>query len=177
MKAVACEGEGNYEIPVTNNSFDLKFLRPITITSATAEFTDAETAGSEHDIQMSFIDWREHDFVAEKDAAARKGYNYFEFYGVESIMVDTESDEATTNINGKVQKLNEVTKELKFSFTPATADEIKEGKFGKLKFVNGKLTLGGFYIDYPMTVTYAWGTIKGTLRCNFKKTIENAKRF
>ena len=177
MKAVACENEGNYEIPVTNNSFDLKFLRPITITSATAEFTDAETAGSEHDIQMSFIDWREHDFVAEKDAEARKGYNYFEFYGVESITVDTESDEATTNINGKVQKLNEVTKELKFSFTPATADEIKEGKFGKLKFVNGKLTLGGFYIDYPMTVTYAWGTIKGTLRCNFKKTIQNAKRF
>ena len=176
VKAIACEGEGNYEIPVENKSFDLKFLRPITISSATAKFTDAETAGSEHEVQMTFVDWRNHDFTAAKDAAARKGYNYFEFYAVSKIFVDTESDEATTNINGKEAKLKDITTELKLTYTEPSADDIKAGKFGTLKYENSNNTLGNFWIKFPVTVTYAWGEVKTTLTCTFEKTIANAKR-
>ena len=174
VDATACNDK--YDIPVSNNSFDLKFLRPITITSASVTFTDAETAGSTKDIQMSFIDWRDHNFTSAAHVDVRKGYNYFEFYEVSKIFVDVNSKDATTDINGAKAKLSTVTDKLKFEYTEPTAAEIKDGKYGTLKYENNGVTVGKFKIWFPVTVTYAWGEVKTTLEFNFEKTIANAKR-
>ena len=88
VKATIC---GNINVPVASNEFNVKFLRPINVEEATASFEDAETEGSTAKINLTFTDWRDHNFT---DTKVTKGQNYFTYYGVNEIAVDI--DNATT---------------------------------------------------------------------------------
>ena len=167
--AVKAEICGNINVPVSSNKFNVKFLRPINVSNATASFEDAETKGSESAINLTFTDWRDHNFT---DAKATKGENYFEYYGVKKIDVDI--DNATTDLNGNSsQKLADVTSKVKFSYIP---EAVAANKYGKLKYENNGLTVGVFHVYFPATVTYDWGTIKTTITATVGKTQSNAKR-
>ena len=167
VKASICEG---IDVPVSNEKFNVKFLRPINVSNATASFEDAETKGSEADINLTFTDWRDHNFT---DTKVTKGEDYFAYYGVKSIAVDI--DNATTDINkNSSQKLSDVTTKVKFTYVPETT--IAANKYGKLKYENNGLTVGVFHVYFPATITYDWGTIKTTITATVGKTQNNAKR-
>lgn len=169
VKASIC---GNIDVPVKNNTFNVKFLRPVDVKNATAEFTDAETNGSTSDLHLTFMDWRDHDFT---DADMTKGENYWKYYGVNSIALDIAN--AETNLNGSMKKLSDITKKLKFSYNkPQTAEEIQAGNFGTITYQNNGLTVGPFIVNIPATITYDWGTIHVTVKCTVGKTQNNAKR-
>ncbi len=171
VKASIC---GNIDVPVKNNRFNVKFLRPVDVKNATAEFTDAETNGSTADLHLTFKDWRDHDFT---NAAQTKGKNYWEYYGVESI--DLDIDNAETNLNGSMKKLSDVTKKLKFTYNnnrPLTPAEIQAGKFGTITYENNGLNVGNFIVNIPAKIKYHWGTINVTVKCTVSKTQNNAKR-
>jgi hypothetical protein len=167
VKADVC---GNVDVPVSNSTFNVKFLRPITVTSGTVSFDDAETAGSTKAISLTFKDWRDHDFT---DAIVTKGYNYFTYYGVKKIEVDT--DNGTTDLNGNAsQKLKDITSKVKFDYAAPSA--ISAGNYGKITYTNNGLTVGEFHVWFPVTITYDWGTIKTTVKATIAKTVSNAKR-
>ena len=167
VKATICD---NIDVPVASNEFNVKFLRPINVENATASFEDAETAGSTAKINLTFTDWRDHNFT---DATVTKGQDYFKYYGVKKIAVDI--DNATTDLNGNSsEKLFDLTDKVKFTFSaPAT---ISAGKYGELKYENNGLTVGQFHVYFPATITYDWGTIKTTITATVGKTQNNAHR-
>lgn len=167
VKATICD---NINVPVASNEFNVKFLRPINVEEATASFEDAETKGSTAKINLTFTDWRDHNFT---DTKVTKGLNYFNYYGVKKIDVDIEN--ATTDLNGNSsQKLKDLTKQVYFTFSaPAT---ISANNYGELKYENNGLTVGQFHVYFPATITYDWGTIKTTITATVGKTQSNAKR-
>ena len=167
VKATIC---GNIDVPVASNEFNVKFLRPINVEEATASFEDAETAGSTANIKLTFTDWRDHNFT---DTKVTKGHDYFKYYGVVKIDVDT--DNATTDLNGNSsQKLKDLTDKVKFTFSAPAA--ISANNYGNLKYENNGLTVGQFHVYFPATITYDWGTIKTTITATVGKTQSNAKR-
>ena len=167
VKATIC---GNIDVPVASNEFNVKFLRPINVEEATASFEDAETAGSTANIKLTFTDWRDHNFT---DTKVTKGLDYFKYYGVKEIAVDTEN--ATTDLNGNSsQTLKDLTDKVKFKFSAPTA--ISANNYGNLKYENNGLTVGQFHVYFPATITYDWGTIKTTITATVGKTQSNAKR-
>ena len=167
VKATIC---GNIDVPVASNEFNVKFLRPINVEEATASFEDAETAGSTANIKLTFTDWRDHNFT---DTKVTKGLDYFKYYGVKEIAVDTEN--ATTDLNGNSsQTLKDLTDKVKFTFSAPTA--ISANNYGNLKYENNGLTVGQFHVYFPATITYDWGTIKTTITATVGKTQSNAKR-
>ena len=147
VKATIC---GNIDVPVASNEFNVKFLRPINVEEATASFEDAETAGSTANIKLTFTDWRDHNFT---DTKVTKGLDYFKYYGVKEIAVDTEN--ATTDLNGNSsQKLKDLTDKVKFTFSAPAA--ISANNYGNLKYENNGLTVGQFHVYFPATITYDW---------------------
>lgn len=169
VKATICD---NIDVPVKNNTFNVKFLRPVDVKDAKATFTDAETNGSESALDLTFVDWRDHNFT---DAKVTKGHNYWKYYGVKSIKLDIAN--AKSDLNGNMtQKLSEITSQVKFNFKEPSVAEIEAGKFGKISYENYGLTVGEFHVNIPATITYDWGTIHLTVKCTVKKTQNNAKR-
>lgn len=173
VKATIC---GNIDVPVSNNTFNVKFLRPVNIISATTDpFKDGVTGGETKDIKMVFTDWRDHNFT---DGTVTKGNDYFKYYGIKNITVVT--DDATTDLNGNWNdKLNTLTKNIKFTWTPANgnkAEQIVANDYGKLTYVNNGNTVGTFHVHIPVFVTYDWGTLKAEIEVTIEGTVNNAKR-
>ncbi len=176
VKAAFC----GVNVPVSNNTFNVKFLRPINVTGSTASFVDATTGGATSEVQMTFTDWRDHDFT-DKDIT--KDHNYFAYYKVTGISVDV--DNATTDINGKdTDKLKDVAPNIKFTYeAPTNADKtkdasadvyyIKEGKYGTLTYENSGVTVGTFRVYLPAKITYEWGTLETTIVATISKTQSN----
>lgn len=169
VKATICD---NISVPVNSNTFNVKFLRPIDVNDANAMFEDAETNGSDAALNLTFVDWRNHNFT---DVKVTKGQNYWEYYGVNAIALDM--DNATSDLNGnRNQKLADITSKVKLTYAAPSAAEIAAGKFGTLHYENNGLTVGQFHVYIPAKVTYDWGTINTTVICTIGKTQANAKR-
>jgi len=168
----ATDGVSNLDIPVDNSTFNVKFLRPVTVREATATFVDAETGGSEAALRLKFVDWREHDFT---DNSQTKGYNYFAYYGVSKIEVDLAN--ATTDINGGNDPLSSVPS-IKFSYDDSNnTNPITAGSYGTIKYENNGVTVGKFTVKAPLKITYDWGEISDAqVTITVEKTINNAKR-
>jgi len=208
MASVCGKADQLDAIPVKlteGESFNVKFLRPVSITNASAEFEDAETNGSEHNVSMTFVDWRNHKFVGD---TRTKKENYFMYYGIRKIEVDEAN--AVSDINGdayeikdgvitKGKKLSEITSFVHFEYikpTYATRNKylndgikiiktgtdkdgyvtVADGAFGTLTYYNNNNTVGGYHVIFPAKVYYDWGIINTTIDCYVKKTQENARR-
>ena len=171
VKTTLC---GKYDVPVSENTFYVKFLRPINVTSANGTAVDGETGGSTVKLNMTFTDWRDHNFT---DASVTKGNDYFKYYGVESITADVAN--AESNLTGTFENLKATAPNIKLTWTaPAgnTAKLIKAGEYGSFKYENVGQTVGNFVIHVPMIVKYKWGSLKVTATINVSKTTNNAKR-
>ena len=184
---------------VKNNEFDIKFLRPVDINEGTADFEDAETLGSDSPVKFQFNDWRDHDFVAAKDASKRKSQNYFQYYGqnIGGIKVKVDVPNAETDLNGGRVKLSTITKKLLFSYiaadgtkkadansataAPITASVnattgVVTANYGSIHYENNGVTVGKFTVWFPVEVEYDWGTIKTWIKSTVGKTQNNARR-
>lgn len=157
-----------------NNTFFAKFLRPITVKDpGETNFEDAETGGSTAKLILDFFDWRDHDF---DDATVTKGENYYDYYGVQSVVADTNPNSITTNLNNgdlNSTTLADVTNNIKFRHNLPTLADIQAGRFGELIYENNGTTVGDFQIKVPVTVIYHWGTIHTFVICNIDNTINN----
>lgn len=151
-------------IVVKNNEFDVKFIRPITVDGASAEFTDAVKTQSK--LNLTFKNWNGYDFTDPNRAF--NNTNYFKYYKVTKIALDT--DNAKTDINGKVENLKDVTKNIRLEYKAPSDTCIMAGKFGTLVYNNNGTTVGNFTITIPATVTYEWGTLNTEVKATVKKS-------
>ncbi len=152
VKSSLCWGAG---IKINNNEFDVKFIRPISVESATAEFTDAVATTA--DVKLTFKNWNGYDFTDPNRAFAST--DYFAYYKVSNIELKTA--EATTDLNGGKKLLSTVTNQIKLSYTaPAlTGGYITANNYGTLTYNNNGLTVGTFHINIPVKITYEWGVL------------------
>lgn len=153
VKSSLCWGAG---IKINNSEFDVKFIRPISVESATAEFTDAVATTS--DVKLTFKNWNGYDFTDPNRAFAST--DYFNYYKVSGIELNIGN--ATTDLNGVEKKLSEVTSQIELTYTaPALSADgyIVANQYGKLTYNNNGLTVGTFHITIPAKITYEWGVL------------------
>ena len=150
VKSNLCWGAG---IKINNNEFDVKFIRPISVESATAEFTDAVATTSK--VNLTFKNWNGFDFTDPNRAFPST--DYFAYYKVSAIELET--GEATTDLNGSWDKLSHVTSKIKLKYTAPTENPIQANKYGTLTYNNNGLTVGTFHITIPAKITYEWGVL------------------
>lgn len=166
VKSKTCWGA---PIVVNNNEFDVKFIRPISVEGASAEFTDAVETTAQ--VNLTFTNWNGYDFTDPKRAFATT--DYFEYYKVTKIALDI--DNATTNLNGGDEKLSEVTKHIQLIYTAPTGKFIAADNYGTLTYNNNGTTVGDFTITIPAEITYEWGVLKTNVIVNVKKSQVAAK--
>ena len=161
---------GNIDVPVDNKEFDVKFIRPISITDATAKFVDGVTTTAP--LKLTFVDWRGYNFTGTRLPTA----NYFTYYGVKSIALDILN--AKTNLNNNWNdKLSELTRKIKLAYVAPTEAQIAAEDFGTITYSNNGSTVGTFQVKIPATVTYDWGELKTEVVVTVEKTqIGGAKR-
>ena len=153
VKSSLCWGAG---IKINNSAFNVKFIRPISVESATAEFTDAVATTS--DVKLTFKNWNGYDFTDPNRAFAST--DYFNYYKVSGIELNIGN--ATTDLNGVEKKLSEVTSKIELTYTaPALSADgyIVANQYGKLTYNNNGLTVGTFHITIPAKITYEWGVL------------------
>ena len=151
VKSSLCWGAG---IKINNSEFDVKFIRPISVESATAEFTDAVATTA--DVKLTFKNWNGFDFTDPNRAFAST--DYFDYYKVSKIELDT--DKATTDLNGNPKdKLKDVTSLIELKYIAPTENPIQANKYGTLTYNNNGLTVGTFHITIPAKITYEWGVL------------------
>ena len=151
VKSSLCWGAG---IKINNNEFDVKFIRPISVESATAEFTDAVATTSK--VNLTFKNWNGFDFTDPNRAFPST--DYFAYYKVSKIELDT--DNATTDLNGNSNDLlKKVTSLIELKYIAPTENPIQANKYGTLTYNNNGLTVGTFHITIPAKITYEWGVL------------------
>ena len=161
---------GDIDVPVENKEFDVKFIRPISITDATAKFVDGVTTTAK--LNLTFVDWRGYNFVGTRVPNS----NYFTYYGVKSIALDIPN--AKTNLNNNWNdKLSDLTNKIKLDFNAPIEAQIAAQDFGTITYSNNGSTVGTFQVKIPATVTYDWGELKTEVVVTIEKTqIGGAKR-
>ena len=167
VKESACNGKKALR-ELTNNTFDVKFLRPISVEN-TEKYTfkdgvDKNEEGSVVALKLNFTDWRGYAFDSESN------YNYYTHYGIQSIQVKKDADGNelfTTNVSGAWDKLP---KGMIVKYKEATVIG-ENADFGKLTYINNNAEVGDFAIRVPLVVTYVWGTIELEIEVEVEKTV------
>lgn len=146
-------------LPVENNTFDVKFLRPINVAGVEGvAFTDAnaEDGGNQADLYklLTFTDWRD-TWKEEYVKAPNAGY------GVTSITPDI--DDITTDMNNGTlgeTLLSDITDDIVFKKDPNAGKAYGGVTFGQLVYENVGHVTSTFKVRVPITVTYYWGKVK-----------------
>ena len=169
------------ELALTNNTFDVRFLRPINAKNANKEIVDAsytEMQTIKATDLLKFTDWRD---AWNKKPGASIGGAYETYYGVTGVSIEgitngesiSHNPNVLTNLGQSDPKtfvpLGEVTKNIDFVYTAADG--------GTLTYKNLAATVQEFQIKIPVTVKYFWGYITENVTITVKKTAGNAKKF
>ena len=136
-------------LPLTGNTFDVKFLRPINIVAlSNATLQDAkENAKIDLNKMFKLTDWRGKDFLA-------KDPNYYTYYGVTVKNVIVDVDQITTNMDGGEAK--PVDPEL-LSLSYIESTDITKS-LGTITYNNNKQAVSKeFKLFIPVTVKYTFG--------------------
>ena len=162
VKSNLCWGAG---IKINNSEFNVKFIRPISVESATAEFTDAVATTSK--VNLTFKNWNGFDFTDPNRAFAST--DYFAYYKVSKIELNT--TDATTDLNGNPKdKLKDVTSLIELKYIAPTENPIQANKYGTLTYNNNGLTVGTFHITIPAKITYEWGVLDAKVVVTVKES-------
>ena len=157
-------------LPVENNTFDVKFLRPINVAGVEGvAFTDAKDDGNQADLYklLTFTDWRgtwKEEYVKAPNAG----------YGVTSITPDI--DDITTDMNNGTlgeTLLSSITKDIAFKKDPNAGKAYGGVTFGQLVYENVGHVTSTFKVRVPLTVTYYWGEVKTSVDITVNATQGN----
>ena len=169
------------DLALTNNTFDVRFLRPINAKNANKTIVDAsyvEIQKIKATDLLKFTDWRD---AWNNNQAAGIGGAYETYYGVTGVSIEGIENGKSISLNPNVMTnlgqsdpktfvpLGQVTKNIDFVYT--TADG------GTLTYKNLAATVQEFQIKIPVTVNYLWGYITENVTITVKKTAGNAKKF
>ena len=174
-------------VPLTNNTFDVRFLRPINVYPENATLKDAADTGKQV-IYLSnlvkFTDWRDVPFKT----------NYWWYYQIKTIEIaQVEQGERISNNpdvltdldlaaddKGKIEKavpLQAKNNLIEFYYTNKPVGPILEKgtdeSYGWLTYNNFSNTTQEFHLWLPVKVSYLWGDIYTTVMVTIKATQGN----
>ena len=156
------------KIALTNNTFEVRFIRPISIDRKDNDgLTDALDNGDEIKLAdfITFSDWRGFEFTTTN--------NYFVYYGVEAISIDT--DAITTDMSGSditKDKLTEVAPGIVIDYVAPEEGKLSLTNMGTLTYKNNSGELREeFNISVPVEVSYKWGKVVVPMTITVHKTI------
>ena len=171
---ISPEDQSECFIPLTDNSFIVRFLRPLNVAAVGKDVIDATSSVDEpqkillEDL-LSYTDWRE---------AWKEEPSYKTFYGIKAVRLRgvevgnnvSSNPEVVTNLNQAADKfvpLTEVSDNVDFVYSAE----------GELTYRNLSSTVTEFKVTMPVEVEYLWGTIYQDVTVTIKRTQENAKKF
>ena len=174
ITATTCAPAEN-AITMTGNQFFVKFLRPITVTSAAAEIIDSKPSSYEAKATFNFVDWRDYDNNKVYETS-NKAFDLFDYYKVASIAQD-KSRKVTSNFSGTWAELNTDDFVVTYSGVATLMDGVADNKaktFGTINYEK-KTTVAvhDFQVKVPVVITYDWGKIYTEIVVNIKKTDNN----
>ena len=155
------------ELTLDNNTFDVRFLRPVNATSADKEINN--TTGTTIDMKdlVTFTDWRE----MWKGPNSKEG-EYYNYYGIKSITIDGVEDNQVISSNAEIQT-NLGQDEDRFVSLQSVTNNID------FTYNNGKLTLYNyddintdFTVRIPVIVEYLWGKIPAMAQLKISPTTQ-----
>ena len=175
---------GTCEIPLTNDDFTVRFQRPVDIVKgATAKFEDAQANGSSVVLGdlLGLKDWREVALIAI-DSKTKKyisnkenGFDLYPYYDFKTLKIDI--DNAQCDLNGKKQKVSEVTNKLQLTVdgnNPVDISKVDALNTTKITYKNNEGNVQNFNLWIPVEITYSWGTLKGEIEAVVKSTKASA---
>lgn len=142
-------------ISFTNNAYNMKFLRPMSVKSTTAaNIKDASGATIESVVSMELIDWQNNVFKSGD----------YSLYDIQSIVQDG-NVQSTVEDGETFKDIN--TANFVISYPTVTNPRMaSNGKvdFGKVLYKNlGTITVTKpFQVKVPVVVNYKWGKIKAS---------------
>lgn len=156
-------------LPLDNNTFDVKFLRPINAyDKETAELTDATTGTAKIDMSklMGMTDWRGEEF-------ADSPVNFYNYYGISNISIDKQNIMTTLNASEESpKKFSEVAPKMNIDYTMATT--LADGTYGDVVYANNDHTFHeSFKLYIPVTVTYTFGSVQTVVTLTILPTVGN----
>ena len=172
-------------LPIEDKTFDALFLRPVDVEGGERDYfvdgvdaTDPEAWAYVLDL-VKLEDWRDRAFVDDY-------LSYFNYYGVSSIIVDT--DKIRTNLNNaglpeaQWPLLKTVSTAVGFNYVAgrpggvpsatATLADLRTN-YGTLHYWNNTANVQEFEVIIPVTVSYTWGDIDTEIKCTVKRTTQN----
>ena len=174
------------EIPLTNNTILVRFLRPINVAGTGKDVQDASYEHGDEpqiillDDLLSYTDWRDtwKELVTDEETGETSGLDYKTFYGIQSVVLQgvEEGDNVSTNPDvltnlsqpaGKWVPLTEVSDNVDFIY-------LEEGK---LQYRNLSNVVDEFQIQLPVSVEYLWGTVYQNVIVTIKPSKAQAKKF
>ena len=178
---IKAQNECAKDLALTNNTFDVRFLRPINAKDAAkviedANYTELQVIKAQD--LLLFNDWRD---AWNNKQNWGKGGAYATYYGITGVTIEgiedgksiSENPDVKTNLGQsdpkKFVSLASVTKNIDFVYTAADG--------GTLTYKNLSSTVQEFQIKIPVTVNYLWGYITKDVTITVKKTANNAKKF
>lgn len=174
-------------IPLTNNSFLVRFLRPINVSGTGASVQDASFEHGDEpqiillDDLLSYTDWRDTWKPVLNEDGDPVGLDYKTFYGVKSVTLQnvevgenvSTNPDVLTNLSqpeGKWVSLTEVSDNVDFIYLSE----------GTLQYRNLSNVVDKFQIQLPVSVEYLWGTVYQNVIVTIdasKNQIDGAKKF
>ena len=160
-------------LPLTNNTFNVRFLRPLNVYNNAKTIEDA-SVNVLQTIQMqdlvSFRDWRE---------AWTNPSQYYTYYGITGITIDGVNDGESISQNSNVYtnqnqapgdsiSLSKVNGAVDFTYHSANG--------GTLTYKNNSSTVETFYVKIPVKVHYIWGYLTTRVTVTINRTHSNAKK-
>lgn len=161
--AIKVKNECAMELPVTGNTFNERFVRPINVENGSAEITDAKDAQQVVNLKDLVIlsDWRGYMFADH--------VNYWAYYNIKTITVRGAS--AGSSINGLITTdmdggtlgstiLSTKSDLVEFKYNPVTpATPSATAHYGTIVYTNNGNNVQTFNVQIPVRVTYEWGHI------------------
>lgn len=166
---IVATNECNQALPLNNNTFNVKFLRPINAEDRkTASLTDATTGTAKIDMSelLKLTDWRGEEF-------ADSPVNFYNYYGITEISIDKTNIMTTLNASKDApKKLSEVAPNMKIDYT--MADVLADGTYGDVVYANNDHTFQeSFELIIPVNVTYTFGTVQTEVTLTILPTVGN----
>ena len=155
VKAVTkcCERELN----VINGTFDVKFLRPLSI-SAKSGNKGLQDGVADSNINLSELieisDWRYPNASNIGLFTATNFTEYAQHYGLTSIEVNVADIKLGDDL------LTEVYPDYEDNLTFTPAETLAYSNLGTLAWKNSGKNMSDMTLSVPVTITYAWGTVE-----------------
>ncbi|MBQ9571286.1 MAG: hypothetical protein IJR30_07940 [Prevotella sp.] len=166
------------DLELENNTFDVRFLRPLNVYSGDKTIEDASVQGLQEIVLKDLVlfdDWRD----AWNGVEGAKGNDgaYYDYYGITGITIDGVDDGDPISNNpdvfanlgqesgDKFVSLQTVSGQLDFIYNE-----------GKLTYKNLSNTLTEFSLQIPVMVEYIWGKVPAIATVKVIRTHANAKK-